>query len=253
MTRYLQRFSSPGPSEQQAKLKLYVMPHAGASPAAYRPWLKRLPASIDACAIFLPGRWSRLTEPAFTRMEPLADAVSDAVRTDADRPFILVGHSLGALIAFEVMHRLEASGLSAEAVVFSSRRSPHLPLPQDLTRIAHLADRPLVEALDQRYGGIPKALLESDELLGLFAGTLRADMQVFESYRFVDRDLLRSPAHAWCGDKEHTMQAADLNAWQHVVASPLQTRTFTGGHFYFQEDEARFVAALAMLAQPIIG
>lgn len=252
LSHYLQRFAKNADANS-VEHRLYICPHAGGSPAAYRSWMLKLAPQIDSVAIFLPGRWQRLAEPPFTTMDPLASKVAEEIAKDLAGyrgPFSLFGHSLGALIAFEVARRLEALRATATHLVLSSRKAPERDRVSDLTPVSHLDDDGLVRALDQRYGGIPPALLNSPELLALFATALRHDMQVFESYVWHGSSPLACQTHVWCGSDERMMSESDLPAWEPVVGTPVHTQVLPGGHFYFADHETAFLTALKEVLTP---
>src|SRR5262245_44114205 len=114
----------PRPS---ARLRLYCLPYAGSGAAVYRPWAALLPSTIDLRLVQLPGREARLREPAYTRMDALIEALAPAVASEIDRPYVLFGHSMGALVVFELARALRRLDLPSPTCLFvSGRRAPHL-------------------------------------------------------------------------------------------------------------------------------
>jgi medium-chain acyl-[acyl-carrier-protein] hydrolase len=111
-----------------ARRRLLCVPYAGVGPSVYRRWAEALPADIEVGVVHLPGREGRLRETPFTRIEPLIDAASMALRPYLDLPFAMFGHSMGALVAFELARRFRDDDGSAPTHLFvSGRRAPHLP------------------------------------------------------------------------------------------------------------------------------
>src|SRR3954469_937665 len=150
-------------SETVAQMRLFCFPHAGAGASAYREWETELAGTLQVCRVQLPGREERVREPAFTNVLRLAEVLADELEPWFDRPFAFFGHSMGALIAFELTRELRRRALPLPAHLFvSARRAPHLParkralhaLPDDEfdadlraldgTRAAVLADRELM-------------------------------------------------------------------------------------------------------------
>src|SRR5579859_3905311 len=95
----LQRWITMPRPRQMPRLRLFCLPYAGGGASMFRDWTTGLPADIDVCPILLPGRESRVREPAFSRVEPLVEALAPAVLPYLDVPYALFGHSMGALIA----------------------------------------------------------------------------------------------------------------------------------------------------------
>src|SRR5262249_13687929 len=90
----------------QADIRLFCFPYAGGGASVFRGWADGLPASVEVCPVQLPGRGTRFREPAFTRLPPLIEALAESLRPHLDRPFAFFGHSLGALVAFELARYL---------------------------------------------------------------------------------------------------------------------------------------------------
>jgi medium-chain acyl-[acyl-carrier-protein] hydrolase len=112
---------TPKPNPQ-ATLRLVCFPYAGVGPSVYRPWLAALPPHIEARMVQLPGREGRWREPALTNLGEIADQVARAIVPHLQSPFAFYGHSLGALVSFEVTRRLRAAG-GADAAAPVSRRA----------------------------------------------------------------------------------------------------------------------------------
>src|ERR1700720_4333094 len=93
----------------QAALRLFCLPFAGGGASVYRSWGSQLPSSIEVCPVQLPGREERYGEPVFTSLIGLARAVAREMTPFLDRPFAVFGHSMGALLAFEVARSLRHS------------------------------------------------------------------------------------------------------------------------------------------------
>src|SRR5208337_878151 len=94
---------NPGP---KTRLRLFCFPYAGAGALIFRNWSDALPRDIEVCPIQLPGRGTRLTEPPFTKLSCLVEALTRALIPLLDRPFAFFGHSLGALIGFELARQI---------------------------------------------------------------------------------------------------------------------------------------------------
>src|SRR5438046_5889801 len=96
-------------TKSQPHLRLFCFPYAGGGASIFRPWVDTpsiLPAEVDICPVYLPGRESRLREPLFTRLPPLIEALSHALEPFLGLPFAFFGHSMGALISFELARHL---------------------------------------------------------------------------------------------------------------------------------------------------
>ena len=90
-------------TKSHARLRLFCFPYAGGGASIYHPWSKRLSGDVEICPLYLPGRENRLREPCFKRLSSLVEELTDALTHFMDVPFAFFGHSMGALISFEVI------------------------------------------------------------------------------------------------------------------------------------------------------
>ncbi len=102
------------------KTRLFCFPYAGGGAAAYAGWREALP-QLDVLPVKLPGREGRFREPPIKRIDALVERLSDALLPFFDTPFAFFGHSMGAIIAFELARRVERAGKSPVRVFVSGR------------------------------------------------------------------------------------------------------------------------------------
>lgn len=203
-----------------------------------------LPEAIQLQAILLPGREARFREPAHSRMTSLIAALADALPPALTGRFALFGHSMGALIAFELTRELRRRGLPLpETLIVSGRRAPDLVIDE---RPLHLLpDEAFIAEIQARYGGIPQMILDEPELMALFLPTLKADFSVFETHRFVPEPPLPCALAFYGGDADPQSAPAASGGWSDLVAGPSWRRLFPGGHFYLNEQRGALAGALA--------
>ena len=111
----------------ESKFRIFCFPHAGDLGTAFFSWDRLFEAGIEICPIILPGRSMRSNEPLLRRVEPVVSEVCESIEPFLDRPFAFFGHSLGALLAYELTCRLQRDGRSPATVFLAGRRAPHLP------------------------------------------------------------------------------------------------------------------------------
>src|SRR5215213_1931004 len=114
-------FMSQRPNPR-ARLRLFCFPYAGGGAAIYRLWPQNLPSEVEVCGAHLPGRGTRLREQPFTGLDALVDAAAEAIAPSLDKPFALFGHSMGAMISFELARRLCDQGRPQPTHLFVSGR-----------------------------------------------------------------------------------------------------------------------------------
>jgi len=226
-----------------ARLRLFCFPYAGAGTAAYNKWPQQLPADIVVAPARLPGRESRLAEPPFRRMEPLVEALAEAIKPYLDKPFAFFGHSMGAVVAFELACTLRAMGLPLPAVLLvSGARAPrfrlnHAPAPAP-------SDEEFMRELE-RLEGIPREVLADRELLKVILPALKADAELYRNYVYREKEPLICPIRAYGGVADPNVRPEHLKAWAEHTTGPFAVRLFEGGHFFIETARAELLDAVA--------
>lgn len=229
-------------------LRIFCFPYAGGTAAAYCGWQDEFPEWIEICAIEPPGRRHRIREEPFRRLPDLAEAVLAVLADELNLPFAFFGHSLGALVAFEVARRLSRDNGPSPAVMFlSSAAAPQLR--RDQRPVWNLPAAELLADL-RAYGGTPAGLLEDPALLEVFLPILRADLEVFDTYSCDDMTRLDVPVCLYGGEQDEIVTAARLYAWREL-ADVVSVRLFQGGHFYLRDHRPLTAAIVHQLGNGI--
>ena len=218
-----------GSRRDTARFRVYAFHHAGGSASGYL-WRKYFPDEIEVCAVQLPGRESRFMQAPITRMDAVVDELAPIIMSTVDLPFAFFGHSMGALIAFNVARRLHAAGAPLPRQLFvSAHRAPHLP---DREPIHGLADDEFLARLgDSRLASL------DEEMRGIFLSIVRADITICESYRYEPAPALPCPITALGGVEDHMASEAELRGWEMHTSSSFDLELFSGGHFYLRGAE----------------
>lgn len=233
--------SCPRPNDA-ARLRLFCFPYAGGGASAYLSWARELPPSVELCAIKLPGREARLGEPPFERLTPLVQAAATALSPWLTRPFALFGHSLGALVSFELTRELRRRGARSPQHLFvSARGAPHLPSADPLHA---LPDPALVERI-RSMGGTPEEVLREPDLMGLFLPIVRADAAVNELEPFIAEAPLACPITAFGGLDDARARRNEIEAWREHTRAAFRVEMFPGGHFFLRSAQDLFLRSLS--------
>lgn len=232
-----------------AALRLFCFPFAGGSAQSYRAWPEGLPSAVEVCPIQLPGRETRMRETPFNNVEPMLDELMPALHPYLDKPFVLFGHSMGAIIAFEVARKLHRAQLSLpECIIVSGRVAPHIPIPRP--PIHSLPQAEFVDAL-KALNGTPKEVIENGALMELITPLLRADLAVHENYTYREEPPLPCDIVALGGLQDAEANRDAIEAWRRHTSGKFVRRMFPGDHFFIVNSQALFLRVLAQELYPI--
>jgi medium-chain acyl-[acyl-carrier-protein] hydrolase len=227
-----------------AAVRLFCFPNAGGGAQAYRLWGSSMPASVEVCAVRLPGREARLTEPAFKSVRPLVVALADALAAHLDRPFAFFGHSMGAKVAFELARHLAATrGVEPAHLFVSGCKGPRIP--RGGRPIYGLPEAEFIEEL-RRLNGTPPEVLEHPELMRLMLPLLRADFELVETYEYLPGRLLNCPVSAYGGLEDFEVPGEQLGEWRAETTGAFNQRMFPGDHFYLHAAREQLVQMLSL-------
>jgi len=229
-----------------ATLRLLCLPYSGASAMFYHRWRKRLPEWLHVQPLELPGRGLRMDEPLQRNLDALIKQLADEIARDLTAPYALFGHSLGGLLAFELVHALKARGLPEPLCVLVSATAG--PARRDVSEYREpKSDAELIGKL-RSLQGTPEDALANQELLDLMLPILRADFLVAGSYQYAERAPLQAPIHVF-GGKDDSISVDELLDWQCETASGFSLDMFSGGHFFLQTQEAPLLRCIRRYAE----
>ncbi|RKT54482.1 thioesterase II family protein [Saccharothrix australiensis] len=215
--------------------RLICFPHAGGAASAYLPLARVLSSFAEVWCVQYPARQERRREPHFGTVPALADMVAEAL---GEGPYAFFGHSMGAVVAYEVAHRVTPT-----ALIVSGRRAPSTTRSERV----HLRDDDGVLAEIRALSGTDQRILDNDELLRMVLPTLRADYRAVETYEFPGHPPLSTPITALVGDRDPKATVPEVEAWAGHTTGPFGLHVLPGGHF-FLDDRRQEVAALVRAA-----
>lgn len=221
----------------RASVRLFCFPYAGGDAQVYRAWPRHLPQTIEVVTARLPGRGLRIKEAPIRDLASMVAAVASAVTPYLDRPFAFFGHSMGALLSFELTRLLHERGGRGPAHLFvSGRRAPQIPNDQPNT--FDLPDAEFVEYL-RSLKGTPAEVFDHPELLELMLPLLRADFSVVETYQYRPGQDLGCPVTAFGGESDEEVSVEDIKAWGEQTSGRFDVRIMPGDHFFLNDSPTR--------------
>ncbi|MDB5901661.1 MAG: beta-ketoacyl synthase [Betaproteobacteria bacterium] len=198
---------------------------------------------IEVCPVRLPGRESRLLERPYTDVLALVTALREALDSFLDTPFAFYGHSMGALIAYELACALSAErGIAPTHLFVSAHRAPHLP--NRSRRVHSLPKAELLQEL-RALDGISEEVLAHTELLELLLPTVRADFTLVETYVHTASAPLDCPITAFGAASDPRVSTEEMADWRAVTRGPFDMQVFPGGHFYIRDGSKPFLDVIS--------
>jgi surfactin synthase thioesterase subunit len=211
-----------------ATARLVCFPHAGGSAPFYLPVASALSPGVDVVAIQYPGRQDRRAEQPLTDVDALADQICDTLLRQPPLPVTFFGHSLGSIIGFETIRRLEASGSPVAHLFASGRGGPSTTRDEGV----HLRDDNGILNVVRHLNGTDASVLGDRELMHAALPSLRADYQAAETYRCAHDVTIGCPITVLTGDADPETTLSEARAWERHTTGTCTVRIFPGGHFF---------------------
>ncbi len=253
MTVWLRDWSAGG----EVSVRLLCIPGLASNAHIYRPWARLLPSSIGVLGVELPGHGARMDEPPATELSELADGpLLEEVAALADRPLVIFGHSMGALVGLELGRRI-SERLPFRPALFVAAGSDGPQSRKPVPDPDRMTDAEVSQFL-VAWGGTSAEVLGDPDYARLLLRLVRAELAMLRRYRFTPGQPLGCPVRAYIGADDPLVTIADAQGWCLTGEGETEVRTFSGGHFFFQTDEAAVLrqlqadldAAVRNLAQP---
>lgn len=225
-----------------ASVRLFCFPYAGGGTSAYTPWERLAPAWIEVCPVQLPGREGRFAERPFDRLHGLLADLWPDFSTVFDKPYALFGHSMGALIAFELARKLRrANAPDPVALLVSGALAPHRRGGRQPLHTLH--DDALLERLHS-FRGVPPELLQDPSFVAVLMPVIRSDFAVVDTYEYVPEPRLSIPIHAFGGVEDRDAPSGELPFWSEQTSSAFSLQTYQGGHFFIRTEAPALIKVI---------
>jgi surfactin synthase thioesterase subunit len=241
------------PRNPAAPARLVCLPFAGGGAVSFAGLEAALAEDAEVRTVELPGRGTRFGEAFATDLIAAAAEVAAAIRAlpDPQKPLVLFGHSMGALLAYEAARALARAGAAPRHLVLSGSAAPHRRAGARRTAEAVRTDAGLLARM-RRLGGTPPEVFSEPELLALVLPVVRADYALVGGYAPLVAPLA-VPATILGGTEDAEVAPDDLAAWGEALSGPVATEVWPGDHFFIRPHEARLAALLRAVLRDAAG
>lgn len=232
---HLSRIESP-------TLRLFCFPYAGGSADVYRSWQRWFGQQCDICLVHLPGRSKSIRERPFTRIKPLVQTLAEFIESESGGvPYALYGHSMGALICFELARKLFRNrACGPEHLFVSGRSAPHWP--SNKLPIFNLPDQEFIGAL-KKLKGTHQEVIDNPEVMRFFIKVIRADFEMTDTYEYCHGEPLRCPVTVYGGIDDEHVPIESCHAWGEHTSAECEVTMCEGDHFFVRNARPDFMAA----------
>ena len=229
------------------KIKIIGLPFAGGNMYSYQMYEKILPTGFEWRSIDLPGHGARMQEKLVSDFDVLADDIFEQIKGDIiSGEYLIYGHSMGTILAYELMKRIIKQGYRLPICLFMTGREAPSVLEKD--RPTDLDSEGFWNYIKEK-GGLPKGLLEDKDVLAFFEPILRADFNTIVGYKFEALpEPLPVPIFVQIGDEEDITND-ELMAWQELTILPLEYQIVKGDHFFINDNPQRVLDAIVEASQ----
>ncbi len=214
------------------RLRLFCLPYAGGGAAAFRGWQAGVASAIEVCPVRLPGREMRLKEPAITDLPVMLHRLGEALAPYLGEPYAIFGHSMGALLAYELMDCFARAGRPLPAYLFvSGRQAPHVDREAPSQPVERLSDADFLRDIALANAG-SRVGVDHPDLAALVLPVLRADFLLCQSYRAVRRPPFPVPLAAFGGLDDPAVDRTALEPWAEHTTRSFSLHMFPGNHMF---------------------
>lgn len=214
-------------------MRVIFLHHAGGEKYAWRRYQESLSTDIEQVYLELPGRGDRFGHTLLSDTNSIIDDLYQQILPYLKEPYVMVGKSMGALHTYLLLQRMVQAQQQLPIHVFlGSRMSPDA-IHENIS-IAHLPSDEFWQGV-QKYGGLPKLLLENKELLDMYEPILRADFSSLEQYLYAPEPKLDVSATIMVG-KEDIIKFDQIISWENMFSKEITTIELNGGHFFMYEQ-----------------
>lgn len=227
--------------KSNAQYRLIIFPHAGGTAQRYHKWATYFSDSpIEVVIIQYPGRAERLQQKPITSMTELIDQLYKAFQNYLDKPFLTYGHSLGGLVSYELMSKLNKSNQQiARKMIISGKRAPHLKASYQ--PVHKLTDSELIRVI-REFNGTPSEILDAQDLLTLLLPCIRSDFMIDETYQHKESPQLDVALLVLGGENDPLATLEELMPWRFYVSNDFKIKVYQGDHFFHFKNEKEILS-----------
>jgi surfactin synthase thioesterase subunit len=218
---------------ENADIRVFVFPYSGGNLQIFKKWDKLFDKKVQVIYPNYPGKGSRMQEENICCIEEFVNLVYLNMQHLLDKPFILFGHSNGALVSFKLANILEKNKVqNLKKVIISAKSAPVFIKEEN-----KLCELPFEEFIDtlREFGNTPEEVINNKEIMQLLTPSLKADFAFSEYYEYKDSDKILTPTSIWQGKSDNHIKGECIEGWVKELGNQVDIKMFKGGHFFIED------------------
>ena len=233
-------FFKCGNQRNNSARRLFCFPFAGGGIATYTPWAQYFETQAEVFAAQLPGRGKRFNETPATVLQTLIESLMQAIIPLMDKPCVFFGHSMGAILAYELCLKLHSENKTLPSILMLSACNPPHFKTEKSTPLHTLPSAQFWQAVHQ-INGTPNEVFKNTELLELVEPALRADFKIAGDWHQQNKShqpILPIPIKLFGGLKDKSISKENLSAWRDYSVNTAPPQFLKGDHFFINDAES---------------
>ncbi|MFC4375362.1 SDR family NAD(P)-dependent oxidoreductase [Nocardia halotolerans] len=234
-----------------ASVRLFALPFVGGGASVFTPWPDYLPDSVETVGIQFPGREERLGDTPVSALPEFVAELAEAMLPYLDRTFVIYGHSMGGLLAYQLTKYLEQHYNEVPMkLVIGGWPAPTL-VEKYVRGLAHIRDG---FDLDSESDSRVLAVLRDNKLLDIpvaeeasilhWMPSIRADLKMLGDYRFGNGYTLRAPISVLRGADDPVFDEDQMQGWGKLTSGGFALTTVPGGHLFIQNPDPQVLRTI---------
>ena len=117
-------------------MKLFCFPYAGGIPALiYSKWKMKMKEEIEIIPVDMPGRNCQTKEESYDSVDEAVELIIGSMKDDFKGNYAFWGHSMGAVVAYELAREIQKRGLPLpKHIILSGKKPFHIEIERDPIR-----------------------------------------------------------------------------------------------------------------------
>ncbi|AXW85674.1 hypothetical protein AU509_11340 [Lonsdalea britannica] len=225
------KFFKSFPVNNDSKPLILCFPHAGGNSEDYLKWQEFLELDATLMAMCLPGTGRRFSEKYPSSVESLTEEIAKNIDRSGINNYYLFGHSMGAILAYEVALKVRAS---PKGLIVSSSAAPAGVPSSRVLKMNAMSDQEFSKEI-LFFNGMEEGAI-TEELISFFLKKIRKDFELIGRYKYQPKNKLSIPIYSVVGDNDSHVSLEAITQWKKVTTTEYKNHIVPGNHFYFNEN-----------------